>query len=269
VADLSDVENALVSAILAAATSPAGACPQLAGSKVRVYRGSPPTTALTLDRAAGIVDVTVFPVPDATRNTTRWGVQSTLLGVQNGLSASVSGESATFSGTALGGELAGVLVNDQPFVYVARAGDSAALVASALADLVRSVAICTVTLATLTIPSAVTLVARTAGVASILQELGRQEQDFRIGVFAPSPSTRDGVCGAISASLAAIVFLTLADGCAGRLRYVRTASFDDDQVASIYRRSLIFSVEYPTTAAMQDPTMLFGASDYNGVITYV
>ena len=268
-ADLSDVENALVSAILAAAPTSACGCPQIGGSKVRVYRGTPPTTALTLDRAAGIVDVTVFPVPDATRNTTRWGMQSVLLGVQSGLHASVAGQSATFTGTAVGGELAGLLVNDQPFVYTAQAGDSAALVASALADMVRTVAICGVTLSTLTIPSATTLVARTAGVASVLQELARQEQGFRISVFAPSPLTRDAVCAGISVALASIIFLNLADGCAGRLQYVKTASFDDDQVASIYRRAMTYTVEYATTQVVEGPTMLFGISDVNGVITYV
>jgi hypothetical protein len=268
-ADLSDVETALVSAILGASViSVPDACPVLGGSAIRVFRGHPPTNALTQDRALGIVEISVFPVPDTTRNTTRWGVQTVTTAIDAGLSASASGQVANFAGVAVAGELAGLLVNDQPFVYQAQAGDSAALVAAALADLVRATQICWLQQSTLTIPGAVTLVARTAGVASILQEWARQSQDFRISVWAPSPASRDAVCGALGAVLAQMAFLTLADGSSGRLAYRRTASFDDDQVASVYRRDLVFEVEYGTTIVLQSPTMLFGDLDYNGTPIY-
>jgi hypothetical protein len=269
VADLSDVEAALVAAILGLAQVNAEGCPILGGSVVRVFRGGPPVSALVVDRATGIVEISVFPVPNATRDTTRWGVQSTTLSIASGLSATMSGQSATFSGAAVGGELAGLLVNDQPFVYQAQAGDSAALVAAALADQVRVTQICWLQQSTLTIPGAVTLVARTTGQAAVLQEWARQEQEFRISVWAPSPAARDRVCGAIGSALAQIAFLTLADGSAGRLMYRKTASFDDDQVASVYRRELVYDVEYGTTVTIQTPTMLFGDLVYNGTPTYV
>ncbi len=265
-ADLCDVENALVAAVACAGGG--GPVVRLGGQPARVYRGTPPVTGLTLDRAAGLVDVCVFPVPGATRDTTRWGVQTATLAIANGLGAAVSGQSATFAGTALGGELAGVLADGQPFVYAAQAGDSGALVAAALADAIRAVRICWLQQATLTIPGAVTLVARTAGTASVVQEWARQEQEIRISVWAPTPAARDAVCGAISAALAQIAFLTLADGTAGRLRYARTASFDDDQVASVYRRELVFVVEYGTTVTVQRPTMLFGDLDYDGTTIF-
>ncbi len=162
-----------------------------------------------------------------------------------------------------------MLVNDQPFVYQAQAGDSAALVAAALADLVRATEIVWVTGATLTIPAAVTLVARTAGVATVVQEWARQEQVFRLSVWSPSPGVRDMVCAALGAALAQVTFLTLADGTAARLRYDKTASFDADQVASIYQRDLLYAVEYATTVTTQSPVMLFGDSDYNTVPTFV
>ncbi len=268
-ADLSDVEAALVVAILALAQRNAEGYAVLGGSIVRVYRGGPPVTALVDDRAAGVVEISVFPVPNATRNTTRWGVQSTTVRIASGLSATASGQTATFSGTALGGELAGLLVNDQPFVYQAQTGDSAALVAAALADQIRATQICWLDFGTLTIPGAVTLVARTTGLAAVLQEWARQEQEFRISVWAPTPAARDQVCSAIGAGLAQIAFLTLADGSGGRLTYRKTASFDDDQVASVYRRELVYDVEYGTTVTVQTPTMLFGDLVYNTTPTYV
>ena len=268
-ADLSDVENALVAAIVAQATPVAGALPMLGTSQIRVFRGGPPVTSLNLDRAAGLVDISVLPVPNSTRVTTRWGVQSATVAIAAGLSVSVSGQSADFSGAAVAGELAGVLVNNQAYAYRAAAGDSAALVAAALGDLIRVSQICWVSGAMLTVPGAVTLVARTAGVAGVVAEIARQAQEFRISIHAPSPATRDAVCSAIGPGLAQTAFLTLADGTAGRLEYRRTASFDDDQVASVYRRELIYEVEYGTTATVQTPVMLFGDLDYNASIIYV
>ena len=268
-ADLSDVEKALVEAITAAAVTTSDNLPQIGGNPVRVYRGSPATAGLGLDRGGYVTDICIFPVPDATRNTTRWGATSSLLTIAGGLSATVYGQTATFTGAATGGELAGLLINGQPFVYRAQAGDSAALVAAALADLVRNAQIVWVSGSTLTIPAAVTLVARTAGVASVVQELGRQEQDFRISVWSPNPALRDAVCHDIGSALASLAFLPLADGSTARLRYEKTASDDADQVASVYRRELIYKAEYSTTTTAQSPVMLFGASDYNMVPTFI
>ncbi len=268
-ADLADVEAALVSAILALAGQGSLPCPLLGGYAVRVFRGGPPTTALAVDRAAGVVEITVFPVADTARNTTRWGVQSATLGISAGLAAAATGQTATFSGVAVAGELAGVLVNEQAFVYQAQAGDSAALVAAALADLVRASGfIVWLQNASLTIPAAVRMVARSAGVAAVLQEWARQEQEIRVSVWAPSPQARDAVCGVLGAGLAQIAFLALADGSAARLRYTMTASDDGDQVASVYRRDLVFNVEYGTTVTVQTPTMLFGDLDYNGTTSF-
>jgi hypothetical protein len=99
--------------------------------------------------------------------------------------------------------------------------------------------------------------------------LGRQEQEFRISVWAPNPQVRDQACSFVTAGLAAISFLTLADGSGGRIRYKSTASIDDDQASSIYRRDLIYTVEYATTIALQTPTVLFGDDKYNGTTILV
>ncbi len=268
-ADLCDVEAALVAAISGAAVPGTGVLPVLGGVAVRVYRGTPQISALTQDAASCIVDVIVFPVPDATRNTTRWGCLSTTSAIAAGLSVIMTGQTATFSGVAVAGELAGVLVDGQPYVYQARTGDSADLVAATLGQDVRAQQVAWVQNASLTIPGATNLVARTAGVASVFEECARQEQDFRVSVFAPTPAARDGVCRALGSALSIIGFLTLADGTAGRLRYQKTASFDGDQVASVYRRDIVYSVEYSTTSTLQTPTMLFGDLIHDGTSIYV
>ena len=268
-ADLCDVEAALVTAILAAGVAGPGSYPRLGGIAVRVYRGTPEISALSQDVSLCIADITVFPVPDASRNTTRWGRLATTSSVAAGLSVVTSGQTAIFSGTAVDGELAGLLVNGQPFVYQAKAGDSADLIAAVLGTDVRLTQIAVVAGSSLTVPGAITFVARTSGVATVFEECARQAQDFRVSVFAPSPASRDAVCRALGSALSPIAFLMLADGTSGRLRYQKTASFDSDQVASVYRRDLIYEVEYSTTASVLTPQMLFGDLIYNGTPIYV
>jgi hypothetical protein len=52
--------------------------------------------------------------------------------------------------------------------------------------------------------------------------------------------------------------LTLADGTGGRVRYRSTSSFDEAQDAQLYRRDLIYDVDYATTVYQAVPNLLFG-----------
>jgi hypothetical protein len=263
-ADLSDVENALVN-LLTLLIYPNGAGAESAlQAPARVFRGLPASSLLLEDRTNGILDISVFPVAGSTKDTTRWGVQAFELPGAPSLTVSAQGNSASFTGIAAAGDLAGVLAGQVAYIYAAQPGDSAALVAAVLADAIRANTICWLTGATLTLPGFSQMVARTAAPASALEEWGRQEQDFRISVWAPNPLARDLTCSFVSAGLVTTAFLTLADGTGGRLRYRSTASIDEDQGSSIYRRDLVYSVEYATTVLVQSPTVLFGDLGWNG-----
>ncbi len=63
-------------------------------------------------------------------------------------------------------------------------------------------------------------------------------------------------------------FLLLPDATQARIIYHNTAGYDQSQNALLYRRDLIYTVEYPTVTTAQQPSMLFGASDLNSNITY-
>ncbi len=264
-ADMSDVEAALVGAVSGVLYPNGTSAQSLVGNGARIYRGWPMTAALDADLAMGIVNVSVAAVPDAARNTTRWGVYSWTSTAMPGISVAVSGNAATFSGTPNEGDLAGLLVDDATYVYQAAVGDSAALVAAALADLVRQNRICWLQDVTVTIPGAASLVARTLALQPTTTEWSRQEQGFRIAVWSPTPAIRDAACSALGSALAQIAFLTLADGTGGRLRFRNTASFDDGQDAGVYRRDLVYDVEYATTVISMLAAMLFGDLVSNGV----
>ena len=253
-----DAEQALV-ALVTSALYPNGtaASPAIAAES-RIYRGWPNASALEADLAAGMVNVSVFPAPHSTVNTTRY-LQSWLPNpVTPTLMAEVAGNSATFSGVAGLGQLAGLLVDGKSFVHRTSTGDTPELVASVLSAAIASIRPVSVTESTITIPNASSVVARTAADASAALELRRQRQGFRITAWCPSPGLRDSACAVVDVAFAATPFLTLVDGSAARLHYSSTTSFDERQDAMLYRRDMYYTVEYSTTQVAIQPSMLFG-----------
>ncbi|MGI4944860.1 MAG: hypothetical protein ACRYHQ_30605 [Janthinobacterium lividum] len=252
-----DAENAII-ALAATALYPAGlSSPSTTGATTRIFRGWPNAAALDVDLAAGRVNVTVFPVPGATRITTRYPTTPTASPAIPSLTAQVTGNTATFSGTASPGQLAGLLVEGQAYVYRTAAGDTPALVASILAAAITADRPALSSGASVFTPGAVPI-ARTAADATATTELRRQRQTFRMTAWCPTPDMRDATCAALDPVFAAIPFLTLADGSAARLAFVSTTTFDQSQDAGLYRRDLLYSVEFPTTLVAIQPSMLFG-----------
>ena len=258
-ADQSDVENALVSTITNVlypnGSSSGGALAQT----VKIYRGWPNTASLRTDLAAGTLNVTVFPKADTSRNTTRWveGLMRTG-NVTPSLTVNVIGSSATFAGSAGTGQLAGLLVDSLAVVHRTVAEDTPELVAAALAELIRTQRIALVNGATITVPGVGLLLGRIVADQPVLCWTRSQLQQFRISCWCPDPTSRDSVASTIDNALSSISFIALNDGSSGRLRYVATTEFDQSQDAALYRRDLVYSVDYLTTISNTLPSMIFG-----------
>jgi len=260
-ADESDVETALV-ALASAALYPNGTgSPSVPGPDCRIYRGWPNSAALDVDLSAGRINVTVFPAPGHARTTTRYTQTRSGSPTSPTLTVSVSGTSVTFGGSAALGQVAGILVvgqGSQSYAYRTQIGDSPALVAANLAALARANAIVQLSGTTLTIPGIGALIARVVADGSAQQEVRRQEQIFRVTCWCPTPTVRDAAATAIDLAFAQSMFVTLADGSMGKLTYAGTTVFDQSQDALLYRRDLLYQVEYPTIIGTSQPAMLFG-----------
>lgn len=253
-----DAEDALVALITSALyPSGIGAAPAIAAES-RVYRGWPNASALEADLAAGIVNVSVFSAPHSGHDTTRYLSSWLPSPVVATLTVGVAGNTATFSGSAGLGQLAGVLIDGRSFVHRTVVGDTPELVAAVLCAAVASVRPASVVNSTITVPGASHMVARTAADASAALELRRQRQGFRVSVWCPTPELRDSACAILDIATAATPFLTLADGSAARLCFSSTTSSDDRQNAMLYRRDMYYTVEFPTTQVAVQPSMLFG-----------
>jgi hypothetical protein len=257
-ADQSDVEAALVSAITNVLYPNGLSSDGLLSQTCKVFRGWPNTASLRADLAAGRLNVTVFPDTE-TRNTTRWPddiVSAT--GTTPSLSVQTDSVSATFSGSADGGQLAGLLVDRLAVVHRTVAGDTPELVAANLGAMIRTQRIATVAGATVTVPGAGLIVGRVVADQAVLRWTRSQCQRFRLTFWCPDPTSRDRAAAAIDAALSRQTFIDLDDGTTGRLRFVSTTVFDQSQDAALYRRDLIYSVDYLTTVADVLPSMIFG-----------
>jgi hypothetical protein len=258
-ADQSDVETALA-ALITATLYPSGAsAPSVLGTMIRVFRGWPNQAALDADLAAGRINVTVFPEANRQRNTTRYPAEYTVTtAVTPALTVSFSGESVTFAGTASLGQIAGVLADQVAVVHRTAAGDTPELVAAILAADLRTFRIADVAGATITVPGVRLLLGRVVADQSARMEVRRQLQGFRVTCWCPDPATRDACASTIDAALAAQTFITLPDGTGGRLRFAASTVFDQSQDAALYRRDLLYTVDYATTLTTTLPALIFG-----------
>ncbi|MGC8474770.1 MAG: hypothetical protein ACP5NP_00310 [Acetobacteraceae bacterium] len=262
-ADQADVETALVGLANTALYPNGPGTTSVPGPDCRIYRGWPNAAALDADLRAGKVNVTIYPAPGMGRVSTRY-VQE-WLGVPAApvLTVSVTGNTVSFGGSASLGQVAGVAVDGATYAYRVQPGDNPALVAANLAVLIRPDRPAQVTGSTLTLPGAGVVLARVTADAPAQQEARRQTQVFRITCWCPTPAVRDATAGAIDLAMAQIQFISLPDGTEGRLIYGGTAVFDQSQDALLYRRDLLYSIEYATILSATQATMLFGALGVN------
>lgn len=258
-ADQSDVEAALVRAIAAVLYPEGTSAPSVVGPQCRIFRGWPAAAALTADLLAGVVNITVFPDGGHQHDTTRYSDELKLITLNTPtLAISVSGATATVSGVANPGQVVGILVDNIAVVHRTQVGDTPELVAATLAAYLRTRRLTTVSGATITIPNARGVVGRVVCDQTAQHETRRQRQGFRVTMWCPSPALRDLVAGLIDQALSDSNWLSLSDGTAGFVRMAHSKVFDQSQNANLYRRDIIYNIEYPTTISLTLPSMIFG-----------
>ncbi len=241
-ADLSDVETVLV-ALLAQAVYPAGtAQPSAVGCAVAVHRGWPDAQTLAATLAAGNAILAVEPLAveqNVTRARSTW---QALAAVPPALAATVAGDAVTFSGAVSTPLTVAVIVSGVAAVYAVQAADTLSTVATALAALIPG-AVSAGPVLTVPAPPVV----RIGAPASQIRELKRQRRRFQVSIFTASPGARDALGALADAALAAVDWLALPDGSQGRLLYCFSTVNDGGQKERAWRRTLVYSVEYPTT----------------------
>lgn len=161
-------------------------------------------------------------------------------------------------------------MNGAIFPYAVQANDAPSTVASNLAGLLRGAGwLVEYAQSTVNVPGADMLTARIVNGAVALQEIKRQRQDFAITLWCPDPTSRDAAGGLIDQTLASLQFLALADGSSARLLYAGSDVQDANADAALYKRTILYSAEYPTTLSQITPAMLFGSSGFSANAAFI
>lgn len=251
--DLSEVTQAL-GQLIGATLYPAGASGEnpspVTSCPVLVQEGWPDPKSLEAASKGTKVLVSIYPLPGE-RITTRYPErreENPIPAVTYGLA--VAGQVITVSGSAPNPYVAqnlAVWVNGSYYVAQAAAGQTAAQVAAALSAAIGVDYGVSVAGPAITIPAGLRIGDVVVGsTGSVQREVRRQERQFQITTWAGTPALRSTVAKAIDAALAQVRFLGFADGTGGRLQYRGSPVTDFDQRQGVYRRDLIYTVEYGT-----------------------
>lgn len=263
-ADLSDVENVLVSLITQIVYPNGTAADSAVGQPCRVFRGWPIPANLDADLKADVVNISVFPL-DMEQNLTRYSPDwHELPDPPVRLTMSVTGQTVTIGGVTSCPLNAAILVEGKAYVHPLQATDTPTSIATALAALISVDTPATSAGGVVTVPGAKKLEARLGRVGTVIQEIKRQKKGFRITLWCNSPQVRDAVARVIDPGLASLTFVSLPDGTTGRLRYERTHAEDGAQKSRLYRRDLVYSVEYATTVAQKAAAVVGEAINLSG-----
>ncbi len=256
-ADQSDVEATLAGLVTAILYPQGSQASSVIGSVCRIFRGWPNSAALDADLAASVINISITSDAAKFRNTTRYiDPPSPRAFVQPTLIITAAGQTATISGTAAPGQLAGLLVDNAAYVHRTVAADTPVLVAAILANYIRTRRVVLVSGATITIPGAGSIIGRITADQNVLTETRRQAQGFRVACWCPTPASRDSIVSLLDAALSQQAFIALPDTAQGRLRLSGTITFDQSQNANLFRRDLLFTVEYATTVTQTLPSLI-------------
>lgn len=247
-ADLHDVETGLVTTI-ASILYPAGTSqPSIITAPARVYAGWPKPKGLDVDIAAGTVNVSVFAVPNASKNTSRFQRQWQPLTIPAAtLTIAVAGNQILLGGATTIAHVIAAQVAGKTYATGVSAGATLAAAAATLATLINADIPATSSGSTITVSTTLSVNAGLGIAGTAIREVRRQEQRFQVTIWAGTPALRSAAVQAIDVALADTPRLTMADGSGARLVYFGTSVMDTAERADVYRQDLFFTVEYATT----------------------
>jgi hypothetical protein len=279
-ADISDVENALVSSIagllFSTAYSPYSVQTSdkgLPGLGLRLMRGWPVDSQLVLDLKAGITTISVFSDPKVARNITNRLMNTTTVNTEQvtpTMLATLSGNQVTFSGTTNTGQTIGIGIRPHNGGYSYRLlnTDTPSTVAATFAANITGA---TANGAVLTLPALSSqIVVQLGGDVTTWTEVHRQQQIFMVTVWSPTVAIRDQLCGFLDPNLIHIRSLSFPDhSVSGPVIGAGTNIDDVVQKEYMWKRCLYYCIEYATGYVEVLPVMTLGKDNISGSVTLI
>jgi hypothetical protein len=250
-ADPSEILN-VIAAQVAAIVYPNGTgSPSVTGTVVSVYAGWPVHSVLDTDIQAGITHISVYPMEGEQKIPTALGRPYRAVDCGDpSVIATVSGTAVTLSGTVSTPQNLYFLVDGSGYHYSVQSGDTLTSIATAITTLIPNASNVE---EVISLPQATQIVARVGGVGTEARELRRQAKEYRITVWAPTTLLRDTLGGALDEGLSINSSLQLLDNLPAFMIYARSMYSQNTQ---IYRRDMVFSVNYATSQTLSAPQVV-------------
>lgn len=256
-ADFADVADVLVQTVAGTLYPNGTSQPSSVSFAVRCFQGWPLAEQIDADMKAGTGYVAIWPTPTERPTADHFPEWQQLSVSTLSLTAVVTSTSVAIGGAVATQQAIAIVADAKAYVYAVQAGDTLNTIATALAaGLTAAGAAATATGATVNVPGAKQLAARVGGSGVSIRELRRQERVFQLSCWAGTPASRDALGKAVDAALAAKWRIPLADGSMGLVAYRGSRQNDDSQKQLIYRRDLLYGVEYATTESRTDTQVL-------------
>jgi hypothetical protein len=254
-ADLSDALNVIVAQI-DATLYPSGDPGSLQPSPVtnlvtKIYPGWPQAKQLDDDLKLGYVHVGVFSSGGGDGGAVQvWEQPQIVVPPVHTIVPMLAGNVVTLSGTVAVNEYVTVILDGRAaFSYAAAPGDTLASMAAALATQIGAKPPYQATHAAgaaLTIAGATQITVRIGAPGTLGEIVHRQRQPVRVIIYAATAPARDLTATTIDPALKTNWRLTFPDTSQGILTYDKTLVDDMPQKANMYRRDLVYTVEYAT-----------------------
>lgn len=260
-ADVSDVEMAIVNALTAAIYPSGASSPSsivLTGGRnpnCRIRSGWPLPVDVDRDVIAGnppgsasVVNIGVFTQTgmekDVSRYPQKWVDQ--FRGTAT-LTTAVAVSTITLGGSVTAGQYLTVIVNHQPFSYGMQTIDNPSTVARIMASMINAQFSAYASGPTITVIGRTDIIARVGAPGTVVRELERSNQRFIVTIWAANNDARVATARIVRSAMAAITFLDLPDTSRGRLRYEMSNDVDRISKQNVSCRDIFYWVEYPTT----------------------
>ncbi len=253
-ADLTDVENALVNFASSACYPNGTSSPSIANVNIAIFPGWPNPADLDATLAAGNCYVSVYP-SQVEVNTTRFPIDWQVESVDTpSITTSIHNNQITLSGTVSSTVPQTIIVvnNNVAYHYSVLFTDTINLICTNIAALISGASASS---NVITIPGSHKLAANISVPALAIQETRRQKKLFQIIIWAPTQSIRTTVASAIDVYLSQITRFVLPDNFYAWLHYSHSIEIDKQEKQLCFRRDLFYQCEYATTYAVTDYTI--------------